>query len=219
MRKQESITRIGKCIISPSAKIRHGAVIGKPFRKLLDGTQEKISQPTIIDGNTYIGYYALIGGGSKIGTGTIIDDHCVIESFVEIGNGSLLIYRAQICNESQIGDRCVIGGFIAERTIVGNNCRIFGKLIHLQRNPLLGWDDQDATEDSPIVQDNAFIGFDAVVVGGVTIGFNSYVCANATITRDVPDYYIASGTNKIEHFSKWPGERLRSSTFFQHDNE
>jgi acetyltransferase-like isoleucine patch superfamily enzyme len=212
MRRKTIFIKIGDIDIHPKAIICDGAIIGKPFRKLLDGSQEGLEK-TIIGKDSYIGYYATVGAGSLIEPGTIIDDHCIVESRVKIGKCSLVSYRSQICNDVQIGDHCVIGGFIAERTIIGNKCRIFGNIIHLQHNPLLGWDDDEAIEESPIVKDNAFIGFNAVVAGKVTIGFKAFVCANATITNDVPDLHIASGINKVVHFSKWPG-RLRFSPFF-----
>ena len=94
---------MGDCNIHSSAQICIGAIIGKPFRRFLDGSQEEEPKTTIINRNAFIGYFATVGCGSTIGLGAIIDDYCTIESRVEIGNGSLLIYRAQICNDSLIG--------------------------------------------------------------------------------------------------------------------
>jgi len=39
-----------------------------------------------------------------------------------------LIYGAHVCNE--VKNSCVIGGLVGERTVIGNDCRIFGKIIH-----------------------------------------------------------------------------------------
>lgn len=212
-----NLIKIGKCKIHATAKICAGSVIGKPFRKLLDGTYEETSE-TVIAGDTYIGYYSIIGSSSKIESHAIIDDYCVIESRVTIGKGSLLIYRAQVCNDAQIGNDCVIGGFVAERVKIGNRCRVFGKVIHLQHDPSLGWDDDDAEEVSPVIKDSAFVGFGAVVSGDVTIGEGAFVCANALVTKDVPDFHIASKINQIVHFSKWNG-RLCKSPFFSKEHE
>jgi len=217
MNIQDTFIMIGDCDIHPTAEICMGAVIGKPFRKLLDGNQEEPTKTTIGE-NTYVGYYAIVGGGSIIGPKTIIDDYSIIESRVLIGKECLAIYRAQIGNDTQIGDKCVIGGLVTERTIIGNNCRVFGKIIHLHHNPLLGWDEEEATEESPIIRDNVFIGFGAIIAGNITIGPKAYICANAIITKDVPEFYVASGTNQIVHFSKWMG-RLSSSPFFFNDHD
>ena len=212
MRQENNAIIVGECEIHPSAQLCPCAVIGKPFRKLLDGTQEQ-SAGTNISEDTYIGYYAIIGSDSVIGPQTIVDDHCIIESWVEIGKHNLFTYRAQVCNEVTIGDRCIIGGFIGERTIIGNSCRIFGNIIHSQHDPTLGWDDDEAMEKSATIEDYAFVGFNAIVIGGVTIGQNAYVCAGSIITKDVPEYHIASKVNQIVPFAKWQGN-LRESPFF-----
>jgi acetyltransferase-like isoleucine patch superfamily enzyme len=124
-----------------------------------------------------------------------------------------VIYRAQICNDVRVGDECVIGGFVGERSVIGRKCRIFGKLVHLQHEPHKGWDDDDVAEPSPRVEDGAFIGFNAIVAGGITIGERAYVCAGAIVTKDVPDRHVASGKNRIAHFSRWKGP-LKDSEFF-----
>jgi len=213
MTDQKESLILGECIIHPSSKIHKGVIIGKVFRKFLDGTQEEYER-TIIEEETYIGYYSVIGTGSKIAMGAIIDDHCIIESRVIVGKKSLITHRAQICNDVTIGEECVIGGFIGERTRIGNNCRIFGKIVHLQHNPKLGWDDDEAIEGAPNISDGVFIGFNAIVAGNVAIGRKAYICAGSIVTRDIPELHVVSGNNTITHFTKWKG-RLRHSSFFK----
>jgi len=207
---------IGKCKIHSKAHICNGAVIGKPYRKLLDGTFEK-TEKTIISDGAYIGYYAIIGTGSNILKGSIIDDNCIIESRVFIDEKSLIIYNSQICNDVRIGKKCVIGGFIGERTLIGNNCRIFGKIVHSQHDPSLPWDDDESTEESAIIKDYVFIGFNSLIIGGITIGEKAYVCAGSIISKDVPDKHVAFGINQIKLFSKWKGG-LKNSSFFKERN-
>ena len=213
MNKTKDYTQIGPCEIDRSADIKKGAVIGKPFRRLLDGNQEGTKR-TILNKQVYIGFYAIVGAGTEIESQTIIDDFSVVESGVKIGERTLLIYRAQVCNDAHIGDDCVIGGLIGERTIIGNGCRIFGKVVHSQHNPLLPWDAEDSEEESATIEDFAFVGFGAVIGGNISIGYKAYVLAGAVVTKDVPPFNIASGVNKFVHFSKWPGKRLSQSKFF-----
>jgi len=198
--------------VHPTAQICPGAIIGKPFRRLLDGTQEE-TLLTVISDHTYFGYHAMVGTGSKVGRGTIVDDYCVIESRVTVGIKNLITHRAQVCNDVFISDNCVIGGFIGERTNIGSHCRIFGRIVHLQSNPLLEWDSDEAEEKAPAICDYAFVGFGAVVAGNIKIGRKVYVCAGALVTKDVPDEHVVFGKNEVLHFSKWKG-RLASSPFF-----
>lgn len=48
--------------------------------------------------------------------------------------------------------------------------------------------------DSIRIKENAWIGANATVLAGVTIGKNAIVAADATVTKDVPDNVIVAGT-------------------------
>lgn len=213
-RDQEFLT-YGDCRIDPTATICRGAVVGKPYRPLLQEASDGVesSTATIIGTRTYVGHYAIVGSGSALGSNVIIDDFCHIESDVAIDTGCLVIYRAQICNEARIGAHCVIGGFVAERVRIGVGVRIFGKIVHSQRDPTIGWDAPEAEEGSALIEDRVFIGFDALVVGGISIGKEAYVCAGAIVTRDVPARHVASDVNRIRPFDEWRGPLAGSRLF------
>ena len=112
-----------------------------------------------------------------------------------------------------MGKACIIGGFVAERVTIGDRVRVFGKLVHSQHNPTLGWDTVDAVEDSAVVESGAFIGFGSMVIGKVIIGSRAYVCAGAIVTKNVPALHIAVGVNKIIPFSQWEGPLANSPHF------
>lgn len=83
---------------------------------------------------------------------------------------------------------------------------MLGKLIHRLEDPTASWDDVE--EASPVIEDNAVVGFDAIVIGGVTVGSGSYVAAAAIVARDVLPGSRVIGTT---HFTaeEW---RARRST-------
>jgi serine O-acetyltransferase len=49
----------------------------------------------------------------------------------------------------------------------------------------------------PIVEEGAYIGPGAKILGNVTIGAWSLIGANAVVTQDVPPYGIVVGHNRI----------------------
>ena len=54
--------------------------------------------------------------------------------------------------------------------------------------------DQGMCGTRPIeIKDGAWLGANAVVVSGVTVGRNAVIGANAVVTSDVPDYAVAVG--------------------------
>ena len=213
MLMKDGFLRDRKCLIDRSAHICPGAVLGKRFRPLLDGETEEFGQSTDIGPNVYVGYHVVVGCGSKLDGGVVVDDYSSIESDVVVGEQSLVIYRAHICNEARIGRNCVIGGFVAERVTVGDGARLFGKVVHTQHNPTLGWDSEEALEKSATIQSGAFLGFDSIIIGDVTIGERAYVCAGAILTKDVPARHIAFGNNRIVAPNKWKGQLKHSPLF------
>jgi acetyltransferase-like isoleucine patch superfamily enzyme len=213
--KKESYIIVGKkCKIASSARIMYGAVIGKKFRKLLTGDYDKKDHPTKIGDNVYVGYYSLVGNGTTIEKGSVIDDKSIIESGVTIGTNSLTIYGAQLCNDVEVGNSCVIGGLIGERTKIGHDCRVFGNIVHSQSDPMNPWDEDSSEEKYVTVKDKVFIGFNAVVAGEIVIGPKAYILAGSIITEDVPPEHIAFGRNQFLHYTKWKGQ-LKGSNLFR----
>lgn len=109
------------------------------------------------------------------------------------------------------------------RIVIGDGCRFLGMtLLSAQSELIFGesvvvaWgaqfmDEQHVTtdRDSPImsqglvctgpihVEDGAWIGTNAVIMGGVTIGRNAIVGANAVVREDVPPHHIAVGVPAV----------------------
>ena len=86
----------------------------------------------------------------------------------------------EISSRAQIGPGCYIGHFggvvIGSGVVIGARCSISHGVtigVHKGGSPTIGHDCGIATG--------------AVVVGGITIGDNAYIGANAVVSQDVPD--------------------------------
>ncbi len=204
--------------MSTSPKISETAVIGGTsrvgvrYRQLLEG-EPMARPPTEVGEQVWIGEFCVVGEGVILSDGVIVDHYSQIESGVRVGDNTLITYKAQICADAVIGSNCVIGGFIAERTRVGHRCRVFGSVVHHHISADAPWDSEQSIEAGVTVFDDVFIGFNSVVARDVKIGPKSYVCAGSLVTRDVPEFHIAFGVNKLVHYTQWPGN-LRTSSFF-----
>jgi UDP-3-O-[3-hydroxymyristoyl] glucosamine N-acyltransferase len=208
------VTGSREATIDATAQIAPTAVIGSPFRPLLDGRRVRVDRNTTIAAGVWVGQFAVIGQGVTIGVGSLVEDYVSIQARSEIGERVVVAARAWIGMDVTVGDDSVIKGHIGDSARIGKHCRIAGDLIHRQLDASLGWDDQGSEEFAPIVEDGAFVGWRAVIVGGVNIGAGAYVCAGALVTRDVPARHIACGRNQIIDPSEWPGA-LGKSPFFQ----
>jgi UDP-3-O-[3-hydroxymyristoyl] glucosamine N-acyltransferase len=197
----------------PAAHIAPTAIIGNPFRPLLDGREIRVDRALEIGAGVWIGHYTTVGQGVRIGAGSIIEGFVDIQPLSEIGSRVLVTSRSYIGMGVTVGDDCVIKGHVGENSRIGAGCRIFGDLIHRQLDPSVPWDDPIAEEPDPVIGDGAFVGWRALIVGGVNIGEGAYVCAGALITKDVSPWQIAYGRNQIAPPDRWPGA-LGKSAFF-----
>lgn len=105
------------------------------------------------------------------------------------------------------GSICAAGSIrIGAGCLIGANVTLADSDFHAirpanrryNRNP-------DEIAVAPIViEDNVFIGADAFVLKGVTIGKNSVIGAGAVVTRDIPPNAIAAGNpaKVIKHISE-----------------
>ena len=183
-------------VVDPSAQIAATALIGSPGRPVIGGSIPQVGD-TLIGPGVTVGHCCVIGAGTKLDVGVVVDDNIKIEQNVRIGARSLVLFRAYIAVGCYIGKDCVIGGFLTDRTTVGDNCRIFGNVIHKHLSMGRGWDDDEAQEASATIGDGVFIGFGAQVIGSVEIGDGVYVAANAVVTRSVPQNCLVRGVNEI----------------------
>jgi acetyltransferase-like isoleucine patch superfamily enzyme len=207
------VTPTRPATVSADAYIAPTAIIDNPFRPLLDGREVRVDRTTEICAGVWIGNCTTVGPGVTIGTGSILEAFVGIEPNVQIGSKTLVASRSWIGIGAKLGDDSVIKGYIGDHAQVGSRCRIFGDLVHRQLDPSVPWDDATAEEPAPILGDGVFVGWRALVVGGVNIGEGAYICAGALVTKDVPAWHIAHGRNQITHPDNWRGA-LGKSPFF-----
>lgn len=127
-----------------------------------------------------------------------------IPKFNEVGNEIILdkdIYFNKPYNIS-IGDGTFIGQNVVlnaiEEISFGENCAIAAGSYFMTWNHIIN----DRTielrvtgkEAEPInVKDGAWVGYNSVILPGVTIGNGAVVAAGAVVTKDVPDWTVVGG--------------------------
>jgi serine O-acetyltransferase len=104
--------------------------------------------------------------------------------FVEWTCGISLNYTVRVGRRVHIWHH---GGMILGAREIGND-------VHIRQNTTFGVARRgDPRWMKPIIQDRADIGTGAVNDGGIVIGHDSVVGANAVVTKDVPPNHIAVG--------------------------
>jgi acetyltransferase-like isoleucine patch superfamily enzyme len=189
-------------------------VLGQPKDSRLEDWQVSANacasepEPLSIGDSCRIASHSIIGEGTSLGSGVVLEEHSRVGYGCDIGAGTRVMYRAQVCDRVTIGRDCRIGGFLGDASVVGRHVSIFGSLVHDYRAPHGGW---DIHEPSPVINDYSVIGMGAVVIGGVTVGPNSYVAAGAVVTRDVPPRTMVTGLDQHRSGPDFDGRMLEKS--------
>lgn len=182
-----------------------------------------LGRVTIGTRSTFLFYKLHMRRNCDVRVGDDCDLHCRVSFDRE---------RARIA----IGDRCYIGAshiVCAEYVAIGNDVIIsWGVTIVDHNSHALDWADRanDVLEwksgekdwlkvrSKPVrIGDKAWIGFNASILKGVTIGEGAVVGAGAVVSRDVPPYSVAVG-NPARVIGTIDGDSiLRTSEAGQHE--
>lgn len=121
----------------------------------------------------------------ELGERSIIEDFCTINN----GSGPVLIG-----NDSLVGISSVVIGpvNIGHHVIIAQHVVMSG-LNHNYEDVDRPIADQLVRTAPIVIEDECWIGANAVITAGVTIGKHAIVAAGAVVTRDVPPYSIAAG--------------------------
>jgi acetyltransferase-like isoleucine patch superfamily enzyme len=120
-----------------------------------------------------------------------LGDFSTVEDFATINNG---VGPVHIGNNSRVG----IGNVIIGPVTVGNNV-IFAQNIvmsglnHVYSDVTLPIHLQPVTTATITIEDDCWIGANAVITAGVTIGKHSVIAGGAVVTKNIPPFSVAVG--------------------------
>lgn len=146
-------------------------------------------------------FYQHRGYGSKIYSSVRMDTppyrnfhlgkRSVIESFCCVNNA---VGDVVIGENTRIGIHCTVIGPVT----IGNHVNLAQGIVvtalnHNFKDITLPIDKQGVSTNPVIIGDDVWIGANAVILPGVTIGRHVVIAAGAVVTKDVPDNCIVGG--------------------------
>jgi acetyltransferase-like isoleucine patch superfamily enzyme len=135
-----------------------------------------------------------------------IGRHCVIRGILRVDfQGRILIG-----DSAYVGDSSIISAqskiTVGDNVLIAHGVQIFDNSSHPKDHAeraahysaiLNGYDlssFESQIDKSPIIiKDHAWIGFNSIILRGVTIGKGAVIGAGSVVTKDVPDYTVAAG--------------------------
>jgi len=108
----------------------------------------------------------------------------ILQKIVEITTGIVLPFTAKIGKGLYIGH---FGGIIlGPQTVMGEYCNI-------SQGITIGQAGRAGVQETPVIGDRVYIAPGAKIFGGITIGNDVAIGANAVVTKDLPDNAVAVG--------------------------
>ncbi len=99
-------------------------------------------------------------------------------------------YGYQIYPETEIGEGLYLGHWGA--LVINPNAKI-GKNCNIAQGVTIGQQNRGKNEGYPVIGDEVWIGTNAVIVGGITIGNNVLIVPNSYVNFDVPSNSVVLG--------------------------
>lgn len=113
-----------------------------------------------------------------------------------------------------IGNYCSIGPSV--KFLVGGEHNYRRISTWPFQSKVYGQKTQGALHRDIVVEDDVWIGYDSLVMSGVTIGKGSVIGARSIVTRDVPPYSIYVGNRVIkQRFSQEVIDKIKAIDFAQ----
>lgn len=199
----------------------NGVTIIHPMLAYIDAGV-KIGKDTIIHPNTFLNGKTVVGEGcllgpssriveSKIGDKTEITFSVVRKS--TLGSGVKVGPFANVRPGCVIGDGGKIGSFVeVKKAHIGNNSKVphlsyvgdaeIGQDVNIGAGTITcNFDGEE--KYTTVIEDNAFIGSDTMLVAPVKVGKHSYTGAGSVITKDIPDDSLAVGRAEQRVIPGW----------------
>jgi acetyltransferase-like isoleucine patch superfamily enzyme len=170
----------------------------------------KMDGPAAIEKNVRLRFANHI----RLGHGSYIDENVYIHACpggVSIGRNTLVMHGAilhvynfrnlphagiQIGDDSLIGEYTVIRGqggvSIGSRVYTSPMTQLIA-VNHVFSDPDRPFIDQGITAQGIVIEDEVWLGANAVVTDGVRVGKGAVVAASAVVTRDVPPHTVVAG--------------------------
>jgi len=133
----------------------------------------------------------------SIGSGTSVWQYAVILADAKIGSDCNICAHTFIENDVVVGDRVTIksGVYLWDGMRVGND--VFLGPNATFANDLYPRSKREFNCPTTIIEDGASIGANATVLPGVRIGRGAMIGAGAVVTKDIPEYSVATGNPAV----------------------
>lgn len=173
------------------------------IRALVNPLKHNVAKTAVI--RTYVRMDTFPYNKLNIGDRSVIEDFSIVNNAVGdvyIGKNSMIGMSNVIIGPVQVGDNVMLAQHV-----------VASGLNHGYEDVTLPPKQQSVNCKKILIEDNVWIGANAVITAGVTVGKHSVVGAGSVVTKDVPPYSVVAGNParllKKYNFENQAWERCR----------
>ena len=104
-------------------------------------------------------------------------------TYIDIGSHTHFAHYSVLYGPLTIGTHCAVAAHV-----------VFASIGHGYARTDIPMIEQPVMKKKIVLEDDVWIGANAVIIQGVTVGTGSIVGAGAVVTKDVPPYTVVGGT-------------------------
>ncbi|MFB3918155.1 MAG: bifunctional UDP-N-acetylglucosamine diphosphorylase/glucosamine-1-phosphate N-acetyltransferase GlmU [Terriglobales bacterium] len=201
-----TIFRPETCVIDADVCIEPDTII-EPFVQVLGRSR--------IGPDCHIRSYSVIEN-CELGAGVLVRPGCIMQDS-RVASGALLGPYCHLRPGSEIGEGAHVGNFVeTKKTRLGKGSKAnhltylgdssIGENVNVGAGTITCNYD-GVQKHRTVIEDDAFIGSDSILVAPVRIGRGAYVAAASCITEDVPAYALALGRARQTNKENWAKQR------------
>ena len=120
--------------------------------------------------------------------------------------------KIELGENVQFGPYCVVSSDVK----FGNNILMAGHVYYIGKNDhtinvpgQLIWNGERGLDTTTIIEDDVWIGYNAIILGGVHVGQGSVIAAGAVVTKDVPPCEIWGGNPAKKIKDRFENEKMK----------
>lgn len=185
-----TVKMFGRVKIGANSIIEDNVILGNHnYKSLIEGNNSSSNDYCVTIGdNAIVRSGTVIYSSVKIGNNFDCGHNVVIRECSRIGDDCYFYPGTQIHRNVSVGNKCRISGWVGNHVIINNNVSTFGSLVHKFEKREAGH-----IEEAPVLMDNTMVGWNAIIIGGVRVGYNATVGAGAVVINDVVENTTVMG--------------------------
>jgi len=201
-RKKRSKLTVGKNVVihknvvfGDDVVINDNAVIGRqpslvssPWTKVKEAVE-----PLVIGDRVVIGTGAIIYAGCCLGNDVFVADLVAMRENVHVGDGAIIGRGVTVEHGATIGE----GTVVSTGAHVGTECVLRDRVVVGPNACVISANREDWAKENrdtfaptqahpPVLEEGVFVGTNATIIGGVTIGERAAIGAGAVVIKDIP---------------------------------